>query len=38
MNSIEQHISELKKKDPLYSEFLLQNIENSIKWFKERTK
>lgn len=38
MKRIEQHIIELEKKDPLYAEFLLQNIENSIEWFKERTK
>ncbi|MCM3167925.1 helix-turn-helix domain-containing protein [Peribacillus frigoritolerans] len=38
MKRIEQDITELEKKDPLYAEFLLQNIENSIEWFKERTK
>ncbi|CAH0169722.1 helix-turn-helix domain-containing protein [Peribacillus simplex] len=38
MKRIEQHITELEKKDPLYAEFLLHNIENSIEWFKERTK
>ncbi|MGE7604018.1 helix-turn-helix domain-containing protein [Peribacillus sp. NPDC097675] len=38
INRIEQHIKDLEKKDPLYAEFLLQNVESSIEWFKKRTK
>ncbi|RFU71450.1 XRE family transcriptional regulator [Peribacillus saganii] len=35
---IEQNVAELEKKDPIYAEFLIQNIENSIEWFKARSK
>ncbi|MFJ7858944.1 helix-turn-helix domain-containing protein [Peribacillus sp. NPDC097206] len=38
MNRIEQQIIELEKINPLYVEFLLQNIETSIDWFTERSK
>lgn len=38
LQRIEQQIAELEKEDPLYTEFLIQNLENSIEWFKKHKK
>lgn len=36
LRRIEQNLAELDKIDPLYAEFLIQNIETSIEWIKEK--
>ena len=36
LRRIEQNLAELDKTDPFYAEFLIQNIETSIEWIKEK--
>ncbi|MGM9986446.1 MAG: helix-turn-helix domain-containing protein [Bacillaceae bacterium] len=36
MKRIEYQLSELEKKNPIYSEFILHNMESSIEWFKQQ--
>ncbi|MFS0783226.1 helix-turn-helix domain-containing protein [Bacillus sp. 1P06AnD] len=38
LQRIEQQIAELEKEDPLYTEFLIQNLEHSIEWYKNQKK
>ncbi|PAK34275.1 helix-turn-helix domain-containing protein [Peribacillus simplex] len=38
LRRIEQNLAELEKSDPLFAEFLIQNLETSIEWIKEKKK